>query len=122
MRPQLCFSTSTINLPQMSLKFDMAKLSNLYFIFPLLIKLYEPGKCGLQRCALNNAITRPPTILCNLDNSSLNKVVRTMDNYFSSSQLLVKTFVSFVQNVCECSCSAILQNVHCSSQNIIHSL
>jgi len=35
-----------------------------------------------------------------------------MDIYFSLSQMLVKTFVRFVQNVCECSCSPILQNIH----------
>jgi len=58
----------------MLLKFDMAKLSNLYFIFPFLIKLYDPEKkCGLQLCVLNYAITRLPIILCNLDNSSLQK-------------------------------------------------
>jgi len=67
--------------------------------------------CGLKLCALNYAINIPSTILCNLDNSSLHKVVRTADNYFSSSQMLVKTFVRFAQNVCECSCAAILQNI-----------
>ena len=50
--------------------------------------------------------------MCNLNNSSLHKVVRTVDNNFSSSQMLAETFVRFVQTVCECSYSAILQNIH----------
>jgi len=44
----VCFSKSTINLPQISLKFDMTKLSNLYFIFPFLIKLYELEKLRFE--------------------------------------------------------------------------
>ena len=59
-------------------------------------------------CALNYAMTAPFRILNNLDNLGLNKVVRIMENAFSSFKIPMKTFVTFVQNVCECSFTAIL--------------
>jgi hypothetical protein len=70
-------------------------------------------QCAFLCFKLHNAT--PFAISCNVDNFSLNKVFRVMDNAFSSFKIPVKAFVTFVQNGCECCFAAILQNIHCSS-------